>query len=52
MIINGEDVPTTPFHDGTVLAFEPERSIHLYTQQEAADLAAAAAFVADNWIQE
>lgn len=52
VIVNGEETPTVPFHEGTVIAFEEGRSLHLYSQQEASDLAAAAAFVAANWVQE
>lgn len=49
MVINGSIVPEPPYHAGTTLEFEEDRLIHIRTQQEARDLAAAAAFVADNW---
>lgn len=49
MLINGEEVPTPPYHEGTVIEFEPDRGIHIRSQQEARDLSVAAAFVADNW---
>lgn len=49
MLINGQEVPEPPYHEGTVIEFEPDRVIHIRTQQEALDLAAAASFVADNW---
>jgi hypothetical protein len=47
--INGEVIPLPPYHEGTVVGFEADRMIHLRTQQEARDLSAAAAFIADNW---
>lgn len=49
VLVNGQDPPEPPYHHGAVVGFDDGRLIHIFTADEARDLAAAAQFVADNW---
>lgn len=49
LLINGKEIPEPPYHEGTTLELGDGRLIHVWNPDEARELSAAAAFVADNW---